>query len=80
MAKAKTEPIENEFEDACEKYFNALSDGENKATLKKLFDDMILCFEEDGGWLQLFPSDIYINNDIVDFAEAKKYLSHLYWE
>jgi len=75
MKKTKKDAIGNYFEDACDKYFNALSNGENKTILKKLFEEMIFWLKKDGGLLQLYPSDIYINNDIVDLNKAKKILS-----
>ena len=75
MKKNEKDDIRTCFDDACDNYFNALSKGENKSILKKLFEKMILFFEKDGGLLQLFPSDIYINNDIVDLDKAKKILS-----
>ncbi len=76
MKKTDKDIIGKYFETSCDKYFNALSNGENKATLKKLFNDMILWFEKDGGLLQLFPSDIYINSDIVDLDKAKQFISN----
>ena len=75
MAKTKKEVTENQFENACDKYSNAISNGKDKESLKKLFDEMIFHFKNDGGLLQLFPCDIYINNDIIDLVKAKKILS-----
>lgn len=75
MAKTKKEVAENKFENACDKYFNAISNGKDKESLKKLFDEMIFYFKNDGGLLQLFPCDIYINNDIIDLVKAKIILS-----
>lgn len=75
MAKKKKDISDEQFEKACDKYFEASYNGEDKATLKKLFDEMIICFKKNGGLLQLFPYDIYMNNDIVDLVKAKEILS-----
>lgn len=75
MSKTKRDINEKQFENACDKYFIAASNGENKATLKKLFDEMIICLKKEGGLLQLFPCDIYINNDIIDLTKAREILS-----